>query len=131
MEPSRRDPIGIAAVLGLGVAFLNVCRDTSSINAIYLNGESPEQYRPAAGLSKGEVTEMPTDNRFMTAGLILGVLGMGIGVGLVIASFMVGPGTATGSSLSSSGTITIIAFVVLTVVLSAASRRQRQIGGQS
>ncbi len=28
----------VAAVLGLGVAFLTICKDTSSVNAIYLNG---------------------------------------------------------------------------------------------
>ncbi len=28
----------VAAVLGLGVVFLNICKDTSSVNAIYLNG---------------------------------------------------------------------------------------------
>ncbi|WP_156376734.1 hypothetical protein [Yonghaparkia sp. Root332] len=28
----------IAGILGIGVAFLNICKDTSSVNAIYLNG---------------------------------------------------------------------------------------------
>ena len=37
----------VAAVLGLGVAFLNVCRDTSSINAIYLNGGIPGAVPPS------------------------------------------------------------------------------------
>ena len=73
---------------------------------------------------------MSTDIRFTTVGIVLGVLGTGIGVGLVIASFMVGLGTSQGSALSSSGTITTIAFVSLTVVLAAASRRQRQLGSQ-
>ncbi|KQV26367.1 hypothetical protein [Yonghaparkia sp. Root332] len=73
---------------------------------------------------------MSTDNRFTTVGIVLGVLAIGIGVGLVIASFMVGLGTSQGSALSSSGTITTIAFVILTVVLAAASRRQRQLGSQ-
>lgn len=73
---------------------------------------------------------MSTDNRFTTVGIVLGVLGIGIGVGLVIASFMVGLGTSQGSALSSSGTITTIAFVILTVGLAAASRRQRQLGSQ-
>jgi hypothetical protein len=73
---------------------------------------------------------MSTDNRFITVGIVIGVLGIGIGVGLVIASFMVGLGTSQGSALSSSGTITTIAFVILTVVLAAASRMQRQLGSQ-
>lgn len=72
-----------------------------------------------------------SNNRLTTAGIVLGVLGIGIGVGLVIASFMVGSGTTQGSALSSSGTITTIAFVIVTVVLAAASRRQRQFGNQS
>lgn len=74
---------------------------------------------------------MPTENRYMTFGLMLGVLGMGIGVGLVIASFIVGVGTSMGAALSSSGTIAIIAFVVLTVVLSVAARRQKPVGGHA
>ncbi|WP_372967623.1 hypothetical protein [Microbacterium sp.] len=28
----------ISGILGIGVAFLNICKDTSSVNAIYLNG---------------------------------------------------------------------------------------------
>lgn len=71
---------------------------------------------------------MGTDNRVTLLGLMLGILGLGIGVGLVIASFLVGVGTEMGASISSSGTVTIIAFVILTVVLSAAVRRQRQVG---
>ncbi|ALX65671.1 hypothetical protein [Microbacterium sp. XT11] len=63
-----------------------------------------------------------TANRLLTAALVLSVLGMGIGVGLVIAGFMVGLGTPHGSTLSSSGTITTVAFVVLTVVLSLRPR---------
>lgn len=73
---------------------------------------------------------MSTDHRFTTVGIALGVLGIGIGVGLVIASFMVGLGTSEGSALSSSGTITTIAFVSWTIGLAAASRRQRQLGSQ-
>ncbi|GAA2898240.1 hypothetical protein [Microbacterium esteraromaticum] len=72
---------------------------------------------------------MPTDSRFTTAAIVVGVLGIGVGVGLVIASFLVGLGTSQGSALSSAGTITTIAFVVLTVVLSAAARRQKQAAG--
>ena len=60
-------------------------------------------------------------------GIVVGVLGIGVGVGLVIASFMVGLGTPQGSALSSAGTITTIAFVVLTIVLSVAARRQKQV----
>lgn len=71
---------------------------------------------------------MPAENRYMTFGLMLGVLGMGIGVGLVIASFIVGVGSSMGTALSSSGTITIIAIVVPTVVLSVAARRQKPVG---
>lgn len=28
----------ISGILGIGVAFLNICKDTSSVNAVYLNG---------------------------------------------------------------------------------------------
>ncbi len=73
---------------------------------------------------------MSTDNRLMTVGLVVSVLGIGTGVGLVTASFIVGLGTEKGSSLSSSGTLTIVVFLVLTVVLSVAARRQKQVGGQ-
>lgn len=31
----------VSAVLALGVGFLNICKDTSSLNAIYLNGGVP------------------------------------------------------------------------------------------
>lgn len=37
----------VAAVLGLGVAFLNICKDTSSIGAIYLNGGIPGAVSPS------------------------------------------------------------------------------------
>lgn len=67
----------------------------------------------------------------MTFGLRLGVLGMRIGVGLVIPSFIVEVGTTMGAALSSSGTIALIAFVVLSVVLSVATRRQKPIGGHA
>jgi hypothetical protein len=74
---------------------------------------------------------MPAENRYLSFGLMLGVLGMGIGVGLAIASFIVGVGSSMGAALSSSGTFTIIAFVVLTVVLSVAVRRQKRVGGRT
>ncbi|BAJ74552.1 outer membrane protein [Microbacterium testaceum StLB037] len=37
----------VSAVLALGVVFLNVCKDTSSINAIYLNGGVPGVVSPS------------------------------------------------------------------------------------
>lgn len=69
---------------------------------------------------------MPTDDRRTTFGLIFGILGLGIGLGLVIASFIVGVGTTEGTALSTTGTAAIGAFVVLTTILSAASRRRKQ-----
>lgn len=71
---------------------------------------------------------MFADNRFLTLGLMLGILGLGIGVGLVVASFLVGVGTAMGAALSSSGTITIVVFLILPTVLTSAARRQKQVG---
>lgn len=68
---------------------------------------------------------MPTDDRRTTFGLIFGILGLGIGLGLVIASFIVGVGTTEGTALSTTGTAAIGAFVVLTTILSAASRRRK------
>lgn len=49
-------------------------------------------------------------------------------MGLVDASFLVGVGTAMGAALSSSGTITIVVFLILTTVLTSAARRQKQVG---
>ncbi|MFC6355171.1 hypothetical protein [Luethyella okanaganae] len=37
----------VAAVLGLGVVFLTICKDTSSVNAIYLNGGIPGVVPPS------------------------------------------------------------------------------------
>ncbi|MBQ9916385.1 MAG: hypothetical protein IJO71_04180 [Microbacterium sp.] len=71
---------------------------------------------------------MFADNRSLTLGLMLGILGLGIGVGLVVASFLVGVGTTMGAALSSSGTIAIVVFLILTTVLTSAVRRQRQVG---
>ncbi len=114
----------------MGIVFLTICKDTSSIGAIYLNGGIPGAVPPAAGHNEEQANLMSTDNRFMTVAIILGVLGMGIGVGLVIASFLVGLGSGQSASLSSSGTTTIVAFLVLTLVLSVVTRRQKQVGGQ-
>ena len=68
---------------------------------------------------------MPTGDRRTTFGLIFGILGLGIGLGLVIASFIVGVGTTEGTALSTTGTAAVGAFVVLTTILSAASRRRK------
>lgn len=57
--------------------------------------------------SSGEVPEKPAESRYRTFCLMRGVLGTGIGVGLVIASFIAGLAFPVGAALSSSGAITM------------------------
>lgn len=74
---------------------------------------------------------MTTDKRFMTGVLVLGVLGIGVGVGLIIASFIVGLGTPQSAALSSTGTTITIVFSVTTAVLSGMATRARRAPEQS
>jgi preprotein translocase subunit SecG len=54
------------------------------------------------------------------------LLGLLAAVGLVIASFVAGLGTATGDQLSQTGTVLAIAFLVLVLVLATLVSRWRQ-----
>lgn len=62
----------------------------------------------------------------MSGAIVLGVLSIGIGVGLIIASFIVGIGTPQSAALSSMGTTIAVAFSVTTAVLSATASRARR-----
>ena len=50
---------------------------------------------------------MPTDDRRTTFGPIFGILGLGIGLGLVIASFIVVVGTLEGTARSTTGSTSL------------------------
>lgn len=75
---------------------------------------------------------MVANNKPLLTGAIgIGVFGIGIGVGLILASFIVGLGTPHSAALSSTGTTITVAFSVTTAVLSSMASRARRAPEQS
>lgn len=74
---------------------------------------------------------MVANKPLMTGAIVLGVLGIGIGVGLIIAVFIVGLDAPQSAALSSTGTTITAAFSVTTAVLSTMASRARRAPEQS